>query len=314
MSAYIRPLTFRGVTVKNNVFFAPVAGYSDVAYRRICKRYGAGLTFTEMVSAKGLIYENDRSCHLLAVAENEDVRAAQIFGGDPDFFRRVIEEGYLDAFDVIDINMGCPVGKIIKNGEGSSLMDDPERAAAIVSACRKATDKVISVKFRKGVREETAPEFAKALEGAGADFLTVHGRTAKQMYSGIADRDCIARTVRAVRIPVIGNGDVTDRASAEDMFGRTGCAGVMVARGALGNPAVFSEILGIPADFSPAKTLREQFEEMRRFGDRYAVLNIRKHVPFFLKGKPGASEFRGRINTCETPEEVLKVVAEFERL
>ena len=314
MSGWIRPLTFGKVTVRNNVFFAPVAGYSDVAYRRICKRFGAGLTFTEMVSAKGLIYENDRSCHLLAVAENEDVKAAQIFGGDPEFFRRVLGEGYLDGFDIVDINMGCPVGKIVKNGEGCSLMDDPARAAAIVSACRKATDKVISVKFRKGVREETAPEFARAIEGAGADFVTVHGRTAKQMYSGTADRECIARVVRAVSIPVIGNGDVTDRASAEDMFVRTGCAGVMVARGALGNPAVFSDILGHPAAFSPAAVLREQFTEMRRIGDRYAVLNIRKHVPFFLKGKPGASAFRGRINACATPEEVLAVVDEFERL
>ena len=314
MSGYIRPLTFRGVTVKNNLFFAPLAGYSDVAYRRICRRFGAGLTFTEMVSAKGLVYENDRTCALLAVAENEDVSAAQIFGGEPDFFRRVLEEGFLDAFDIVDINMGCPVGKIIKNGEGSSLMNDPKRAAQIVSTCRRYTDKVVSVKFRTGVREQTGTEFAKVIEGAGADFVTVHGRTAKEMYSGRADRDYIAKVVAAVKIPVIANGDVDGRESAEDMFSRTGCAGVMIGRGALGNPAVFSEILGTPMPFSPAEILREQFVEMRKIGDRYAVLNIRKHVPLFLKGRRGAAALRSRINACESPEDVLALLDAFSAL
>ena len=312
--AYVHPLTFRGVTIRNNIFFAPVAGYSDVAYRRICKRFGAGLTVTEMVSAKGLVYENDRTCHLLDTAENEDVTCAQIFGGDPEFFRRVLAEGYLDKFDIVDVNMGCPVGKIVKNGEGSALMDDPKRAAEIVSVCRRETDKVLSVKFRTGVRTQTATEFAKVIEGAGADFVTVHGRTAKQMYAGRADRDYLAKVVSAVKIPVIANGDVDGAASAADMFARTGCAGVAVARGALGNPAVFSEILGEPKPFSAAAVLREQFREMCRIGERYAVLNIRKHVPLFLKGKAGAAAFRGRINLCTSAEEVLALVDEFEGL
>ncbi len=281
------------------VMLAPLAGYGDIPFRRICREYGASLTVTEMISAKGLCYGNEKTEQMLRLAPNESPSCVQLFGSDPEFFRKALQRGSLDRFDIIDINMGCPVPKVTKCGEGSALLKDPARAAEIVRACVESSrGRPITVKHRIGYEEGkiVAPEFAARMEEAGASAVTVHGRTTAQGYRGSADWNAIARVVRAVRIPVIGNGDIADRAQAEQAIRTYGCAGVAVGRGALGHPDCFAAT-GEKTPF--AMLLRHIEYALEYFPESVAVKTMRKHVGKYLTGVPGTKELRARVYTVE---------------
>lgn len=304
-----KPLSFAGLTLPNNVLLAPMAGYTDLAYRRMCIRLGAGLTFTEMVSSKGLLYDNMETKKLLRCGE-ESPKAAQLFGSDPDILRAACESELLAPYDLIDLNMGCPMPKIVRNGEGSALLENMPLAEKVISACVKS-GKRISVKFRIGVKEgdNVAAEFAKLCEGAGACLVTVHGRVRERIYAGEPDYSAIAEAKNAVAIPVIANGGVWNKKDAEKMLQRTGADGVMVARAALYRPQTFSDILG-----TPAPSMGELFfplldEEIKLNGERFALLFLRKMAAFWCKGVRGAAEYKRRLFAADSIE-TLRLIAE----
>jgi len=307
----ITPVKIGNITLENNVFFAPLAGYTNYAFRRLCKGYGAGLCYTEMVSAKGLKYGSENTKELLYTDENEGLCAAQIFGSEPDTMRFACEHESLAPFPIIDINMGCPVPKIYKNGEGSALLENPALAEKIVKECEKS-GKIITVKMRIGVRENEyiTKEFAKRMAGAGAKLITVHGRTKDKMYSGEVHFDEIAAAKNAVEIPVIANGGVFSKSDAETLLKQTGADGVMVARAALFDPQVFCEIVG-----KDKESKLEMFEKQLKWtgqvcDERFTTVFMRKMAAFYLKGMRGANAFKDRLFKCTTPSEVLEVARE----
>lgn len=301
------------ILARGNVVLGPMAGITEAPFRGICKRMGAGLTYTEMISAKGLHYNPDApiSHALLSMSLEEVPAAVQLFGSDPKVMaqqaRRIVE---LRGGDValIDINMGCPVTKVTSRGEGSALMRTPDLAAEIVARVAATAGVPVTVKFRKGwsPAEATAVEFAQAMEAAGAAALTVHGRTRDQFYRGAADWDVIAEVKAAVAVPVIGSGDVFSARDAKAMFDRTGVDGVMVARGAQGNPWIFREcraLLDTCVEIPPATAseridmAREHAAALVEFGGEEAFRRMRKHVGWYVHGLPGATFLRERVNT-----------------
>ena len=309
----------------NLAFLAPLAGVTDTAFRSICKDLGCGLVYTEMVSAKGLYYKNENTENLLFFSENEKPVAVQIFGSDP-FIMAKAAEYFNDNKDVciIDINMGCPAPKIIKNGDGSALMRDPELAGRIVREVKQASLKPVTVKFRKGFDENSvnAVDFAKVMEHAGADAITVHGRTRSQMYSGEADWDIIKSVKQAVSIPVIGNGDVFTAEAAVDIRNLTGCDAVMIGRGAMGNPWIFRQIMqmnnGDEVTFpSPDERIDVVLEHYSRsikyLGENRAVREMRKHIAWYVKGLKNCTDLKNSVN-CETrSEKVIEMLLEYKR-
>lgn len=298
------------LTARNNLFLAPLAGYTNAVFRNTCYNLGAGLTFTEMVSAKGLCYDSKKTEDLLYVTEDySGIKACQIFGSDPHYMRRACESEALKPFELIDINMGCPVPKIYKNGEGSALLNDMPLAEKIISECRKS-GKIISVKFRIGVEKTQyiSAEFAKMCEGAGADMITVHGRCRDKMYSGEVNFEEIAAAKNAVKIPVIANGGVFTPDNADELLEKTGADGVMIARGAMFNPWLFAEITGTTAG-DKRQTVLNQIADMRKlYGERFACVFMRKMVGFYVKGKSGATAVRAELFNCQTTHEVEKIV------
>ncbi len=302
---------------------APMAGFTDMTYRAICREQGCDLTFSEMVSAKGLSY-GGKSIRLLDTSPKERPCAIQLFGREPDIMadmaRRICDESQ-GAVALIDINMGCPAPKITGNGEGSALMKEPCQAARVVEAVAKASTLPVSVKFRKGWDEgsQNYLEFARLMEQSGAAMLTLHGRTREQMYSGTADWNAIAQVKAQAKIPVIGNGDVTDAASALALRAQTHCDGIMIGRGALGYPFIFPEIKAAMAglDYTPptnAQRMEIAIQHIQGIvahkGDR-AVVEMRKHIAYYVRGMRGASAFRVAATQAETAEEMTDMILKF---
>lgn len=308
---------------KHRLLLAPMAGVSDEAFRTLCREQGADLTYTEMVSAKGLSYANEKTRHLLNLAQGEDQVAVQLFGHEPEVMAdqaRWVEQEMGEALAYLDINMGCPARKIVSKGDGSALMKTPELAADIVRAVSSAVEHPVTVKFRRGWAEgdETCVEFARRMEDAGAAAVAVHGRFALQLYRGRADWDAIARVKEAVSIPVVGNGDVKCGADAVALVERTGCDAVMIARAAEGNPWVFAQckaaLAGVPEP--PRPSVEERIALARRHARLLAqregrnIVRMRKHAMWYMAGLPGAAAARAKINACVSVEDFDRVFDE----
>lgn len=300
----------------HKVMLAPMAGVSDPAFRQICREMGASLAFTEMVSAKGLSYANERTAHLVDLYAGEELVGVQIFGHEPNTMAdqaKWLEQELGEHLAVIDINMGCPVRKIAGKGDGAALMKDPVLASSIIEVVVRAVSVPVSVKFRRGfyADEETAPEFAAMAEQAGASWVCVHGRFAQQMYTGASDRACIARVKQSVSIPVIGNGDIRTGEDALSLMRETNCDAVLVARGAQGNPWIFEQINAVlagapePATPSPQERIAMARRHMHLLAEREArsVVRMRKHACWYVKGIPGASSARSVFNSCSTTQD-----------
>ena len=307
----LKEIHIKDLTIKNNVFLAPLAGYTNYAFRRLAKGYGAGLCYTEMVSAKGLKYGNENTESLLYTDENEGLTAVQIFGNEPDVMRLACENPVLAPFPIVDINMGCPVPKIYKNGEGSALLENPILAEKIVKECVKS-GKVITVKCRIGVDNEhiITADFAKRMEDAGASLITVHGRTKDKVYAGEVNYKEIALAKRAVQIPVIANGGVFSSADADKLMDETGADGVMVARASLFNPQIFCALTG-----TPTESKREMFEKQLKWtgqvcDERFTTVFMRKMASFYVKGERDATSYKERLFACQSPSEILAIVRE----
>ncbi len=310
------------VILKNQVFLAPMAGVSDLPFRLLASRMGAGLVCSEMISAKAIFYRNKNTEGLMQIHGEESPVSLQLFGSDPELMADMAKAIEERPFSILDINMGCPVPKVVGNGEGSALMKDPLLAGRIISAVAGAVRKPVTVKIRKGFDEEhvNAVELAHIAQESGAAAVTVHGRTRQQFYAGKADWDIIARVKAAVRIPVIGNGDVTGPESAGRMLRETGCDGIAIGRAARGNPWIFRETVRYLEDGEriaapSAKERREVMLDHARLltaykGEYIAVREMRKHMGWYTAGWPNSARLRGRINGMETMDELTAILEE----
>ena len=301
------------ITIENNTALAPMAGVTDLAFRQLCREMGCGLLYTEMVSAKAILYKNKNTFPLLETAPAEHPIAVQIFGSDADIMAdmaaKLAEER---SFDIIDINMGCPVPKIVNNPEGRALMKNPKLVEQILDKMVKKVNKPVTIKIRKGFDEQSvnAVEIAKIAEACGASALAVHGRTREEYYSGTADYGIIAAVKRGVSIPVIGNGDIRSAADAKRMYETTGCDGIMIGRAARGNPWIFKEIASyfshgtVPERPTPeeikAMILRHAELMVRYKGEYTGIREMRKHVAWYTTGMPHSAAVRNQVNRIES--------------
>ncbi|MEQ8154139.1 MAG: tRNA dihydrouridine synthase DusB [Clostridiaceae bacterium] len=309
---------------ENAVFLAPMAGVTDISFRGLCKEMGCELVYTEMISSKALFYESDNTKNLMRTSEEERPVAAQIFGNDPYVMAEVVKRYFNEREDIciIDINMGCPAPKIVKNGEGSALMKDPELAWKIVKEVKKASGKPVTVKFRKGYDKEhiNAVEFAKWMEDAGVDAVAVHGRTREQMYEGKADWDIIGQVKSAVNVPVIGNGDVFKPEDALELKRISNCDGIMVARGSMGNPWIFRQIsrklkgedVIFPTPSEKIEMCLRHYELAMKYDGEYkAVREMRKHSAWYIKGLNSCTDIKNKINIQENVNSVIEVLKSY---
>ncbi len=312
-------LQIGNIKLKNNVVLAPMAGVTDLPYRLLCIEQGVGLVYTELISAKGLYYENDKTNTMLVTDSREKPSTIQIFGSDPKVMGAIAKKLNDVDFDILDINMGCPAPKIVKNGDGSALMKDPENVRAIITEVVNNSEKPVTFKIRKGWDDTSvnAVEIAKIGEDCGAAAVAVHGRTRDQFYSGVADYDIIRDVKRAVSIPVIGNGDIVDYKSAQHMLDYTGCDGIMIGRGAQGNPFIFKEITTYleTGEILPKPTtdqvldmaLRHTRDLLEYKGDYTGIREARKHLAWYIKGLKNATTAKTLLNQATTYEDVLEI-------
>ncbi len=311
------------VEIDNKVFLAPMAGVTDMAYRIICKKMGCGLTYTEMVSAKGMHYKSQNTEELLEMADIEKPGAAQIFGSDADILAETAKKVEERGVDIIDINMGCPTPKIVKNGDGSALMLKPELVGEIVYKVSRAVKVPLTVKIRKGWDDQSinAVEVALIAEKAGASAVTVHGRTREQFYSGKADWSIIKAVKQKLSIPLIGNGDIFEPQDAERMLQETGCDAVMIGRGAEGNPWIFKRtveylktgaILPEPNIQERIEVIKEHLELVIKYkGEGTGVKEMRKHIAWYLKGLPNSSYVKAEVFKLTRVEDIEKLLKEY---
>ena len=310
------------VVLQNNLILAPMAGVSDLPFRLLCRKQGADLVCMEMVSAKAILYGNKNTEGLLEIDPGEVPVSLQLFGSDPDIISEMAKRIEERPFAILDLNMGCPVPKIVNNGEGSALLKDPKLVEKILTKTVRAIKKPVTVKIRKGFDEEhvNAVEIAKIAEGCGVAAVAVHGRTREQYYSGQADWEIIAKVKQAVSIPVIGNGDVVDGPSAKALLTQTGCDGIMVGRAAQGNPWIFREIERYlrTGEVQERPTGKEVYDtilshaemELAHKGEYTAVREMRKHISWYTAGYPNSAALRRRINAMESFEELKEALFE----
>lgn len=313
-------LKIGNVELENNLILAPMAGVTDLPFRLLCKEQGCGLMYTEMVSAKAILYKNRNTGPLMEVRPEEEPVALQLFGSDPEIVSDIAAQVEDGPYAFIDINMGCPVPKIVNNGEGSALMKNPKLVEEILTALVKKVKKPVTVKFRKGFDDDhiNAVEIARIAESCGVSAVAVHGRTRAQFYSGKADWDIIRQVKEAVKIPVIGNGDIFTPEDAKRMLEETGCDGLMIARGAKGNPWIFSrtlhyletgELLGPPDKEELKETILRHAQLQIQFkGEYLGLCEMRKHLSWYTVGLPHSSSLRNDVNQTETWEEFYNLI------
>lgn len=322
--AIIRTLQIGNVTLENNLILAPMAGVSDLPFRLLCREQGAGLVCMEMVSAKAILYKNRNTEELLTIDPKEHPVSLQLFGSDPDIISEIAKQIEERPFDILDLNMGCPVPKVVNNGDGSALMKNPRLAGEIIEKTARAIKKPLTVKIRKGFDDAhvNAVELAHIAQESGAAAVAVHGRTREQYYAGHADWDIIRQVKEAVSIPVIGNGDIRTPEDVAAMAEQTGCDGYMIARGAEGNPWIFRQILHYfetgehlsRPDFSEVTEmlLRHAKMQIDCKGDYTGIREIRKHAAWYTAGYRNSSKLRGRINEVENYEQLEALFWEVE--
>ena len=312
----MKHLKIGNIELENRYILGPMAGVTDLPFRLLCREQGAGLLCMEMISAKAIYYNNRNTESLLEIHPDEQPVSLQLFGSDPQIMSEMAKRIEERPFAILDVNMGCPVPKVVKNGEGAALMKEPKLVYEIVSALVKAIKKPVTVKIRKGFDDEhvNAVQIAKIIEEAGASAVAVHGRTREQYYSGKADWEIIRQVKEAVSIPVIGNGDVTSPQKAEELVRQTGCDGIMIARGAEGNPWIFSEMIayeetGVVPPRPDKDAVREMMLRHARLqlqykGEYCGIREMRKHVAWYTKGLKGAARLREKVNEVESLEEL----------
>ncbi|MBC5658374.1 tRNA dihydrouridine synthase DusB [Anaerosacchariphilus sp. NSJ-68] len=315
-------LKIGSVELPNPVILAPMAGVSDLPFRLLCREQGAGLVCMEMVSAKAIAYHNKNTEKLMETREQERPVSLQLFGSEPDLMAEIAAQIEERPFDILDINMGCPVPKIVGNGEGSALMKNPRLIEEIITKVSRAIKKPLTVKFRKGFDDDhvNAVEIAKIAEASGAAAVAIHGRTREQYYSGKADWEIIRQVKEAVSIPVIGNGDVDSPEKVRALLDATGCDGVMIGRAARGNPWIFHRVSEyLKTGKLPDKPSREEIKAMmlrharmqvEHKGDYTGIREMRKHISWYTTGLPGSAKLRGRINSVESLEEMEALLRE----
>lgn len=320
MKEYIREINIGNIKLDNNIFMAPMAGVTDIPFRRIIREIGKpSLTFTEMASTKAMEYGSEKTEKLLEIPNYERPSAVQIFGSNKYAISECIKKLNEDeSIDIIDINMGCPAPKIVKNGDGAGLLLDLKNVENIIHEAVKVSKKPITVKTRKGFNEEriTAVDVARICDANGVSMITVHGRTREQYYSGKADLDVIKKVKEEIGIPVIGNGDIVDINSAKYMFEYTGCDGIMIARGAQGNPWLFKSIIEgkeyIPSLEELFETIKKHIKyQLENDNEKQANLKLRKHIAWYLKGLKDSSRIRDEINKSDNIENTIKILDEY---